>query len=100
MHLMASDGDAGIVEDILTAEDGTPRYLIVRDRGVFARDVALSVDQVTSDGTSVRTAMSRKDVHAADRFDVSRHGESAGLFSSAARTYDRAQDESEGHQAS
>jgi hypothetical protein len=97
MHVLASDGDAGVVEDILTTEEGAPRYLVVRDRGVFARDVVLPISEVTSDGVAVHSDLTRKQIHAAERYDASRHGERAGLFSAAARAYDQAKDEEEGN---
>jgi hypothetical protein len=95
MHVLASDGDAGVVEDILTTAEGVPQYLVVRDRGVFARDVVLPIADTTSDGAAVHVARTRTQIHAMDRYDPSRHGEHAGLFSAAARAYDRTKDADE-----
>jgi hypothetical protein len=97
MHVMGSDGEAGVVEDILTTAEGVPQYLVVRDRGVFARDIVLPITETTSDGTAVHSALSKKEIHAAERYDLSRHGERAGLFSASARAYDQAKDEEEGN---
>jgi hypothetical protein len=97
MHVMGSDGDAGVVEDILTTEEGAPRYLVVRDRGVFARDVVLPISETTSDDVAVQTALTKKQIHAAERYDEGRHGERAGLFSASASAYDQAKDKEEGN---
>ncbi|MGH2346625.1 MAG: PRC-barrel domain-containing protein [Chloroflexota bacterium] len=87
-RVMASDGDAGVVDDVLTDEDGTPRRLVVRDRGVFGPDLVLPFDHASIEGSAVRVAMTRAQVHAGERYDPNRHGESAGLFSAAAGNYD------------
>lgn len=100
MPVLANDGEAGIVEDILTTSEGEPRNLVVRDRGVFARDVVLPIAGTTSDGVAVHSAQTRKQIHASERYDATRHGEMAGLFSAAARTYDQSADKDEaGHPA-
>ena len=41
--------------------------------------------------------MTKKQIHAAERYDETRHGERAGLFSASARAYDQAKDEEEGN---
>ncbi len=87
-QLIASDGDAGVIEDLLRDQDGTPRFLVVRDRGVFANDVVVPIEQVTIDGAVIRVAESRAQIHGGERYDTSRHGESAGLFSASASRYD------------
>jgi len=91
-HVMASDGPAGVVDDILTDEDGTPLRLVVRDRGVFGRDVVLPFDRAAITGSTVRLMLTRAQVHAGEPYDPIRHGESAGLFSVAAGKYDAADD--------
>ncbi|HVA90481.1 MAG TPA: PRC-barrel domain-containing protein [Chloroflexota bacterium] len=87
-HVIATDGDSGVIEDVLHGEDGTPRFLVIRDRGVFAGDVVLPLDHVTMDGGTVHVAKSRAQVHAGERYDASRHGAGAGLFSASASQYD------------
>lgn len=89
MPVEASDGDAGIVEDVLTTEDGTAKYFVVRNRGVFGSSAVLPLSSATIKGASVRFEMTRAEIKAADKFDHSRYGESAGLFSTAAKDYDR-----------
>jgi hypothetical protein len=89
MPVQARDGDAGIVEDILNTEDGTPKYLVIRNRGVFGSSAVLPISYATVMGDSVRFEMTRAEIKAADKFDHSRYGESAGLFSTAAKEYDR-----------
>jgi hypothetical protein len=84
-----------VVEDILTTAEAVPQYLVVRDRGVFAQDVVLPIAGTTSDGAVVHVALTRRQIHALDRYDLIRHGERAGLFSAAARAYDRTKDEDE-----
>jgi hypothetical protein len=96
MQVLASDGDAGVVEDILSTDRGAPRYLVVRDRGVFASDVVLPLDGTTSDGVAVHVALTRQQVHAAERYDVHRHGEAAGWYSMSARAYDQSDDDDKG----
>jgi len=91
-HVLASDGDAGVVEDVLTDQDGAPLRLVVRDHGVFGRDVVLPFDHAPIEGSTVRVGFSRAQVHAGEPFDPIRHGESAGLFSAAASQYDTADD--------
>jgi hypothetical protein len=91
MHVIAVDGDAGQVEDVLTSKDGTPRYLVVQDNGVFASDAVILVDAVSVDGTTVRCTLTRAQLHAGERFDAQRFGEGAGLFSTAADDYERRQ---------
>jgi hypothetical protein len=89
MTVNASDGEAGVVEDILVDGQGVQRYLVVRDRGVFGADVVLPIGSATASGETVAVAMARSAVHAADRFSADRYGEAAGLFSMAAARYDR-----------
>jgi len=89
MTVQASDGEAGVVEDILTDEQGTPRFLVVRDKGVFGGDAVLPIDRATVQGGGIQLAMTRADVHAADGFSQEQYGEAAGLFSQAASRYDR-----------
>ena len=92
MRVVASDGEAGQVEDVLVDKDGTPRYLVVRDRGVFARDVVIATDTVQRDGAIVHSSLTKARIHAGDRYDERRYGEGAGLFSMAAGNFDRQKD--------
>jgi uncharacterized protein YrrD len=90
--MQASDREGrrvGIVEDVLYDQDGVARYLVIRDRGVFADDAVVPVTQASSDGASIRLAMTRAEVHAAPRYDPAQHGEGAGYTSAAAQQYNR-----------
>ncbi|HXT36583.1 MAG TPA: PRC-barrel domain-containing protein [Chloroflexota bacterium] len=87
-HVMASDGDAGVVEDVLFDSEGTPRYLVVRDRGVFGDDLVLPYGWGALGNTVVRIAASRAQLADGTRYDPAQYGESAGLFSAAAERYD------------
>lgn len=87
-HVMASDGDAGVVEDVLFDSEGSPRFLVVRDRGVFGSDLVLQYGRGVLDGDMVRVAASRAQLAAGDRYDSAQYGESAGLFSALAERYD------------
>ncbi|HVC80539.1 MAG TPA: PRC-barrel domain-containing protein [Chloroflexota bacterium] len=87
-QVMASDGVAGVVEDVLFDAEGTPRYLVVRDRGVFGSDLILPYGWGALDTAMVRVAASRAELAAGDRYDPAKYGESAGLFSASAERYD------------
>jgi hypothetical protein len=89
MQLVGSDGPAGSVEDVLYDKDGTVRYLVVRDRGVFANDGVLPATGAQAEGDTVTYPMTRAQIHAADRYDAARHGPNAGLVSAAASRYDK-----------
>jgi hypothetical protein len=89
MRVQARDGEAGIVEDILTTEDGKPTYVVVRNRGIFGGSAVLPISAGTIMGNSIRFDMTRAEIKAADQFDQNRYGESAGLYSTAAKDYDR-----------
>ena len=91
-HVAASDGDAGVVDDVLTDQDGVPHRLVVRNRGAFGRDVVLPFEHAAITGSTVRVMLTRAQVHAGEPYDPIRHGESAGLFSAAAGRYDAADD--------
>lgn len=88
MQVLASDGRAGTVEDVLYDTDGIPRYLVVRDRGVFAEDVVLPVGGATVDGDDVRYSLTKDQIHQSDRYNEAEHGARAGLSSGAAGRYD------------
>ena|SRR5579872_421084 len=87
-HVMSSDGDAGVVEDVLFDSVGTPRYLVVRDRGVFGSDLVLPYGWGALDNNVIRVAASRAQLAHGDRYDPTQYGESAGLFSASAERYD------------
>jgi PRC-barrel domain len=89
MSARASDGDAGVVDDILVTEEGVPRYVVVRNKGVFGSDVVLPVDQAAVEGNAVRLSLTKAQVHAGERYDEATHGARAGLFSVSASRYDR-----------
>jgi hypothetical protein len=88
-RVIAADGEAGQIEDVLVDKDGTPRYLVVRDNGVFASDAVIPVEAASTDGGPVRSTLTKAQIHAGDRYDEHRFGEGAGLFSSAAGNFDR-----------
>lgn len=92
MRVMGSDGQAGTVEDVLYDKDGTAHYLVVRDRGVFTGDAVLPVTGAQAHENIVSYPMTRAQIHAADRFDATRHGPTAGLVSAAASRYDEQED--------
>lgn len=89
MGVEGTDGLAGAVEDVLYDQDGVAQYLVIRDNGVFARSAVLPVANATVSGEVARYALSRAQIHAADRYDPQRYGTSAGLVSSAATHYDQ-----------
>jgi hypothetical protein len=93
MQVLDNEGRyAGTVEDVLYDEQGTARYLVVRDRGVFSNDVVLPIAGAQAQGGSVRYEMSRDEIHNGERYDEKRFGAAAGFTSAAASSYDR-QDE-------
>lgn len=87
---------AGSLEDVLNDAQGSPRYLVVRDKGFFGKDVVIPASAVSVDGGTVRVAMSRAEVHAAPSYDHAQHGAAAGLFSSVAAGYDAAREQEKG----
>jgi PRC-barrel domain len=89
MTVRAADGEAGSVDDILVDANGTRRFLVIRDRGVFGADVVLPFASVTVSGGTVNVAMTKREIHAADHFSADRYGQGAGLFSVAAARYDK-----------
>jgi hypothetical protein len=89
MRLVAQNGEAGQIEDVLISKEGAPRYVVVRDNGVFAPDVVVPVEATWRDGAVARTNLTKAQVHACDRYEEQRFGEGAGLFSVAAGAYDR-----------
>ena len=89
MQVEGSDGVAGIVEDLLYDKDGNPAYLVVRDMGVFARDVVLPIAGATIKGDVVRYPMTKAEIHKAQRYDPDRFGPAAGFSSAAAGRYDQ-----------
>ncbi len=92
MGVRASYGDVGKIEDVLYDRDGHARYLVVRDHGVFGSDAVLPLEGAEANGDTVRYALSKDQIRAADRYDPVKYGSSAGLVSGAAGQYDR-QDE-------
>jgi hypothetical protein len=91
-RLLAQDGEVGQIEDVLVSQEGVPRYLVVRDQGVFASDVVIPVEATWSDGAVVHSSLTKAQVQAGDRYDECRFGQAAGLFSVEASTYDRGHD--------
>jgi hypothetical protein len=92
MAVRASDGEAGIIDDILMDENGMPRFLVIRDRGVFGSDAVLPFTSASTDGGAARIDRTRQEIHAADRYAEDKYGKGAGLFSSAAARYDQRAD--------
>src|SRR5579864_5853555 len=92
MGVTASNGDVGKVEDVLYDRDGQARYLVVRDQGVFGSDAVLPVDGAQASGDTVRYALSKDQIRAADRYDPLKYGSAAGLVSGAAGQYDQQDD--------
>ena len=95
-QVVGSDGVAGTLEDVLNDAQGSPRYLVVRDKGFFGKDVVLPTSDVSVDGATVRVAMTRAAVHAAPSYDHAQHGAAAGLYSSVAAGYDAAREQEKG----
>lgn len=94
MQVLDNEGRyAGTVEDVLSDQDGVPRYLVVRDRGVFSDDVVLPIAGARGDGETIRYDRSREDIHKGERYDERRFGAAAGFSSAAAGRYDRQDEE-------
>ncbi len=89
MKVMGSDGEAGTIEDVLSDEKGTPRYVVVRDRGVFGSDRVLQAADAELGEGEVRYAMTRAQIHAAETYDETKYGAGSGLVSDAASSYDQ-----------
>ena len=89
MPARATDGNAGVVDDILVTKEGVPRFVVVMNKGVFGSDVVLPIDQALVDGNVVQLSLTKAQVSSSERYDEMRHGEGAGLFSASASLYDR-----------
>jgi hypothetical protein len=87
MKVIATDGEAGVLEDILSDKDGMARYLVVRDKGVFGSDVVLPANQATAEGEEARLPLTKAQIHAAERYDEDRHG-AANLVSAARQRFE------------
>jgi len=92
MRVLAGDDDVGVVDDILVTREGVLRFIVVMHNGVFGSDVVLPVNEATVAGNRIRLSLTKAQVEAGERYDRTRHGESAGLFSVSAGRYDRQDD--------
>jgi hypothetical protein len=89
MPVLASDGRAGRVDDVLTdSETGEPAYVVIDAGGFFKGDVVVPISEVrTVDDAGVWLNLSRSDVKHAPTYDPLQFGSAQGLVSSAAKRF-------------